>query len=80
MLTLNPEIEANLVKLAQSRGVSVDALLQSMVTHELEIVGTGPNGEGKAHAFIAWADSFPDEAPVLSDEDISRENLYPDRY
>lgn len=36
-------------------------------------------GEERAAAFLQWADSFP-EVPLLSDEAISRNSLYPDRW
>lgn len=36
-------------------------------------------GDEQAAAFLDWAESFPD-ASVLSDEAISRTNLYPDRW
>lgn len=80
MLNVNPEIEANLVAIAQRRGLSVDALLQEIVAKELHMAGSVDTGEDKARAFIAWADSFPDDAPPLSDEAVSRDSLYPDRW
>lgn len=36
-------------------------------------------GEERAKAFLEWAESFPD-TPPLSDDAISRANLYPDRW
>lgn len=79
MLDLNPEVEANLIALAQRRGVSVDDILEEILVKESSVTPV-ETGEDRARAFIAWADSFPDDAPPLSDEAISRENLYPDRW
>jgi len=36
-------------------------------------------GQERAAASVNWADNFPD-APVLSDEAISRNSLHPDRW
>jgi hypothetical protein len=35
-----------------------------------------PVGVEKAKALRAWANSFPDDLPVLSLDDVSRENIY----
>ncbi|MBM3792503.1 MAG: hypothetical protein FJW31_00230 [Acidobacteria bacterium] len=80
MLNVNPEIEANLIAIARRRGLSMDAFLEEMVAQELGMAGPVESGEDKARAFMEWADSFPDDAPPLSDEAISRDNLYPDRW
>jgi hypothetical protein len=37
------------------------------------------SSEERAKEFLAWADSFPDR-PLLSDEAVSRESMYPDRW
>ena len=79
-LNLNPDLEARLIALAQSSGVSVEDFLLHVVEEQ---TGHAPalrlNPEQWAEQFEAWADSFP-EAPPLPDEALSRENLYPDRW
>jgi hypothetical protein len=35
--------------------------------------------EEKAEGILAWADNFP-ERPLLSDEAVSRESMYPGRW
>ena len=77
MLQVSPETEENLMALAQSRGLSVDAYLQAILGNEIQ--ATSQSGDEKARAFIAWADSFPETSP-LSDEAISRASMYPDRW
>ena len=79
-LNLNPDVEARLIALAQSTGVSVEDFLLHVVEEK--------TGHSKARRlspeqwgaeFDAWADSFPD-APPIPDEALRRENLYPDRW
>jgi hypothetical protein len=79
-LNLNPDIEARLIALAQSSGVSVEDFL-SHVVEEKSSHSTSPrlSPDQWAAEFDAWADSFP-EAPSIPDEALSRENLYPDRW
>lgn len=79
-LNLNPDIEARLIALAQSSGVSVEDFLLHVVeekTGPLKVQRLSP--ENWARQFEEWADSFP-EAPPIPDEALSRENLYPDRW
>jgi len=79
-LNLNPDIEARLIALAQSTGVSVEDFLRHIVEEKTGPSKTqrlGPDQWGAE--FDAWADSFP-EAPPIPDEALSRENLYPDRW
>jgi hypothetical protein len=81
-LNLNPDIEARLIALAQSSGVSVEDFLLHIVIVE-EKTGHSKvrrlSPEQWAVQFEEWADSFP-EAPPIPDEALSRENLYPDRW
>lgn len=79
-MNLNPDIEACLIALAQSIGVSVeDFLLHVVEENSGNAPALGLNAEQWAELFEAWADSFP-EVPPLPDEALSRENLYPDRW
>ena len=79
-LNLDPAVENSLSILAQERGLSLSEYLLEVVDREATRA-TVPrmSGEEKAQAFLKWADSFPD-VPLLSDEAISRANLYPDRW
>ncbi len=79
-LNLNPDIEARLIALAQSSGVSVEDFLLRVVEEKSghsEALQLTP--AQWAAQFEEWADSFP-EAPAIPDEALSRENLYPDRW
>ncbi len=87
-LNLDPEVEKCLKLLAQERGLSLtdyilevlyrEAARAKMPTSERapERKGVRMSGEEEALAFLEWADSFPD-VPLLSDEAISRDSLYP---
>ena len=79
-LNLNPDIEARLIALAQSSGVSVEDFLRHVVEEKSEhsnALGLSP--EQWTEEFEEWADSFP-EADPIPDEALGRENLYPDRW
>ncbi len=84
-LNLKPESEVRLIALAQASGVFVEDFLLNVVEEKVveEKTGRTPalrlNPEQWVEQFEAWADSFPD-APLLPDEALSRENLYPDRW
>jgi hypothetical protein len=79
-LNVNPDIEARLIALAQASGVSVEDFLLRVVEEKSQHAPSFRlNPDQWAEQFEAWADSFP-EAPPLTDEALSRENLYPDRW
>ena len=79
-LSLKPEVEKGLIVRARARGVSLDNYLQELVERDIGVaVATGTSGEEKARAFVQWAKSHRDTAP-LSDEAISRASMYPDRW
>ena len=79
-LSLNPEIEKGLHIRARERGLSINDLLQEVVEREAALAAVpASSGKEKADAFVKWADSFPD-TPALSDEAISRDSMYPDRW
>jgi hypothetical protein len=80
-VNLRPEVEAGLLAQAHAIGISVEEYLQRVVEEKVGI----PNSPRRLSAeewtrqFEEWADSFP-EAPLIPDEALSRENLYPDRW
>jgi hypothetical protein len=79
-LSLNPETEKTLSARAGQLGLSLNDLLQELANREAAALSEPMlSGDEKAKAFLAWADSFPD-TPPLSDEAISRESFYPDRW
>ncbi len=82
-LELSPERESSLRAQAQARGLSVEQWLLEL-TEQLapsasiaHLQRTDP--EEWARQFHAWAESHDRTTPLLSDEDISRESIYPDR-
>ena len=79
-LNLDPDVESRLSVLAQERGLSpTDYILEILGREAARAKVAIMSGEEKAQAFLKWADSFPD-VPLLSDEAISRDNLYQDRW
>jgi hypothetical protein len=78
-VSLTPEEQASLVAQAEAEGVSVDVLLRRAV---LQIIAASPDvtpqqltADQWEKEFDEWLDSLPD-MPTLSDEAISRENIY----
>ncbi len=82
-LELSPEREAALKARAQARGMSVEQWLLDLT--ELLVPSTSiahlqkANPEEWARQFHQWAESHDRTTPLLTDEAISRESLYPDR-
>jgi hypothetical protein len=75
-LTLNPEVEKSLLARAQERGLTLDAYLEEIVQKEARLsVGARQAGKEKAQAFVVWAKAHRPTKP-LSDEAISRADLY----
>jgi hypothetical protein len=82
-LELSPEREAALKAQAQARGMSIEQLLLDLAeqlapsTSIAHLQKTNP--KEWARQFHEWAESHDRTTPLLSDEAISRENIYPDR-
>lgn len=86
-LSLPPELETRIQQQAVRAGVSTETWLQQQVfRQELEDYTPPPVSlqdelppEEWVRQFQAWAESHDRTTPLLSDEAISRENIYPDR-
>ena len=84
-LNLNPDIEARLIALAHSSGVSVEDFLFHVVEEKSSAAAAlRPDyelpPEEWVRKFEAWTQSHAaDNLPLLSDEDISRESIYRER-
>ena len=82
-LDLSPEREATIKAQAQAQGLSVEEWLLELAelaappTSIVHLQRTHP--EEWARQFQAWADSHDPNGPILSDEAMSRESIYPDR-
>lgn len=82
-LELSPEREAALKAQAQARGMSVEQWLLDLTeqlapsTSIAHLQKTNP--KEWARQFHEWAESHDRLTPLLSDEAISRESIYPDR-
>ena len=82
-IELSPEREAALKAQAQARGMSVEQWLLELAeqlapsTSIAHLQKTNP--KEWARQFHDWAESHDRTTPLLSDEAISRESIYPDR-
>lgn len=81
-LDLPPQVEQAYLALARARGVPVDAVVREVLIASQPACLTAPSERMSTEVwfdqFEQWANSFP-EAPLIPDEALSRENLYPDR-
>ncbi len=77
-LELNPELEADLLAAARARGLSLETYLEQVILEHC-IHHNASRAEDWEKEFDAWVDSFP-ETPLLSDEAVSRADMYPDRW
>lgn len=82
-LEIPPEQEAALKAQAELRGLTIEGLLLQLVEHYVpsgsivHLQKTDP--KEWARQFRAWAEGHGPNLPVLSDEAMSRESIYPDR-
>jgi hypothetical protein len=89
MLNLPPEKEAKFVAAAQAQGLSTDDLVREALDRILADATASAvlprslqdelTPEEWVRQFDAWVDSHDRTTPLLSDEAISRESIYPDR-
>ena len=81
-LNLPPEKEAAFRAQAQARGLSLEQWMLEVVGQHVQPVSIAhlqiTNPQEWARHFDAWVDSHDPNTPVLSDEAMSRESIYPD--
>jgi len=81
-IDLSPEKEAAFKAQAAARGLSLEQWMLAVAEQQLPPVSIvhlqKTNPEEWARQFRAWADSHDPNTPVLSDEAMSRESIYPD--
>jgi hypothetical protein len=79
-MDIGPELEAKLAAHARAIGVPVQRFIEDVLEREARSATTNAphplTGSEKAKAFRNWASSFPADLPVLTLQDVSRENLY----
>ena len=82
-IDLSPEEEAALKAQAEAQGMTVATWLKTLARQHVaphSIVHLQRTDPDKwARQFRAWADGHDPNTPVLSDEAMSRESIYPDR-
>jgi hypothetical protein len=79
-IDIRPELEAKLAAHARAVGMPVQRFVEDVLEREARsAIANAPDplaGREKAKAFRNWASSFPPDLPVLTLQDVSRENLY----
>jgi hypothetical protein len=81
-LNLPPEKEAVFKARARARGLSAEQWMLELAEQSVQPVSIAhlqrTNPQEWARHFDAWVDSHNPDTPVLSDEAMSRESIYPD--
>jgi hypothetical protein len=81
-LHLPPEKEAAFEAQARARGLSLEQWMLELAEQSVQPASVAhlqrTNPQEWARQFGAWADSHDPGIPVLSDEAMSRESIYPD--
>ena len=81
-LNLPPEKEAVFKARARARGLSLEQWMLELAEQSVQSVSIAhlqrTNPQEWARYFDAWVDSHDPDTPVLSDEAMSRESIYPD--
>jgi hypothetical protein len=83
-IELPPEKEAAFKAEAQARGISVEQWLVEVAEQHVPPPGSiahlqRTNPKEWMRQFRAWAESHDRTTPLLSDDAISRDSIYPDR-
>jgi hypothetical protein len=83
-IELPPEKEAAFKAEAQARGISVEQWLVEVAGQHVQPAGSiahlqRTNPKEWMRQFHAWAESHDRTTPLLSDDAVSRESIYPDR-
>ena len=85
-LELPKELETALKAEAQAHGMTLESWLEKIAAERVQPTGAGPRSlqdeltpEEWVRQFDAWVDGHDRTTPLLSDEAISRESIYPDR-
>jgi hypothetical protein len=80
VLQLEPELESRLIAQAAAQGKSAEELLKTIVEQLLLTALSTPislSPQERAERFLRWSKSHASlQAPLLSDEVISRESIY----
>jgi hypothetical protein len=83
-LKLSPEREAALKAQAQARGMSVEEWLLELTKQIRPTAARSLQDELTPQEWVrqfnAWVEGHDRTTPLLSDEAISRESIYPDRF
>jgi hypothetical protein len=82
-IELSPESEAALRAQAQARGLTIEQWLVEVAEQHAPPASIAhlqkTNPQEWARHFDAWVNSHDPNTPVLSDEAMSRESIYPDQ-
>jgi hypothetical protein len=78
MLEVEPEVASKIQARARERGISVDAYLRELIDQkETESeTSNGLSSQERVRLLREWASGHSTNTPLLSDDAISRDNIY----
>jgi hypothetical protein len=83
-IELSEEKAASLKAQADAQGLTIERWLEQIAEQHVQPVSIAhlqkTNPKEWARQFDAWVNSHDPNTPVLSDEAMSRESIYPDRF
>lgn len=77
-IDIQPDLEERLTTRPEAAGQTLETCIEQLLRRESDAPepAKAMTPAERAAAFDAWTKSFPPDLPVLTLEDVSRENLY----
>lgn len=78
-IELRPDLEERLAEQARAQGMTVSSYLETVLDKSIaagESTQTALSTEEWSRELRQWANEFPGQTPLLSDQAISRESIY----
>lgn len=80
-IELRPDLEHRLAEQARAQGMTLSSYLESLLGNGPGVVPESQDTRSAdewGRELRRWAEEFPGQAPLLSDEAISRDSIYDD--
>ena len=78
MIEVEPEVASKIQARARERGVSVDVYLRELINEKAPEGSNEISSRERMRMLQEWASGHSTNTPILSNEAVSRENIYSD--